>query len=499
MSLAADDIRKSLNALMAAAESSGLMRTPKGVALESALSSASAGNWNAACAEIDKADTGDGLDGYFGFVHALAKAAAGDKTGLAASLRKLIGDEGTDYDILCLCAELALAADLPDHAITACNRALEIAPHASHALLRRGKARSALSDITGAIADFRRASLLQPTLTDAHIALADECRAANMLDSAIRHYRLALDLEPTRSDALTGLDMALMAAVPLWYPAMLNDTIRNDAFNTAILRAVTSKSHVLDIGTGTGLLALMAARAGAAHVTACERVGLLAEIARKTITDNGFAEQVTIIEKDAMELVIGEDLPRKADILTAEIVDTGLLREGVLALIAYANNSLLNEAATIIPNGATVFAMPIDCPQIANERRASEAAGFDISAFNTALPRHYLQTRLNNYDWRPLTQPAPIFTFAFTQDCTGKNEKEARLAPLSDGTAHAVALWFTLTLDDATSISTSPVEPPTHWDQAVFALNPPIELKQSEPVRLKAWHDGTTIRTALKR
>jgi predicted RNA methylase len=69
---------------------------------------------------------------------------------------------------------------------------------------------------------------------------------------------------------------------------MLNDTNRNDAFVEAIKAAVTTSSTVLDIGTGTELLAMIASRAEAAKVTGYELVGVLAQTASEIVKQNGF-------------------------------------------------------------------------------------------------------------------------------------------------------------------------------------------------------------------
>ena len=61
---------------------------------------------------------------------------------------------------------------------------------------------------------------------------------------------------------------------------------------------------MLDIGCGTGLLSLQAARAGAEHVYACEMFKGWAEIARKNVTENGFDDVITVINKHSSSLVV---------------------------------------------------------------------------------------------------------------------------------------------------------------------------------------------------
>ena len=84
---------------------------------------------------------------------------------------------------------------------------------------------------------------------------------------------------------------------------MLNDRERNHAYNLAIRRAVTEllsekesvsgggddgkKVTVLDVGAGTGILSLMAARAGAGRIWACEMNPLLCDVARETVAAEG--------------------------------------------------------------------------------------------------------------------------------------------------------------------------------------------------------------------
>lgn len=423
--------------------------------------------------------------------------AAGRRTDAVTALSTALDDGIEDYDCLFLIGEALTDWDAPEQACAAFDRAIGIAPHSSRAHLARGRALSACGEITSAIRDMRRATLLEPNFAAGHVALGDELRNAGMLDGAVQSYRRALALDPTDQKARSGLDATLLQQIPPWHAAMLNDKRRNEAFDLAIRRAVRPGLHVLDIGTGTGLLAMMAARAGAAHVTACETVGTLAEIAKEIIKNNGLHSKIDVVHKYSTTLMPRADLPRLADLLIAEIVDCGLLSERVLETIADARARLLASGASIIPRGATVFAMPIESAALDAEHRVGDAVGFDLSAVNAVLPRAYRQLELGCYDWRPLAAPIEIFRFDFAAADPGPEQRDVRVIPIADGTAHAIAAWFRLDLDEETAIATGPFDPPTHWRQAVFPLEAPVGLNQNEPVRLAAAHDGRTIRLSL--
>jgi hypothetical protein len=278
---------------------------------------------------------------------------------------------------------------------------------------------------------------------------------------------------------------------------MLNDEVRNQAFENAIKGAVTPGCSLLDIGTGTGFLAMIASRAGADKVVGCESVGFLAETAKKIVQQNGLEDDVSILHKRSQDLTIDKDILEPMDILVAEMVDTGLLGENVIATISDARHRLCKPGATIIPCGATVYAVPIESKELALERRVDVASGFNISLFNSLRANMYMQTDLNKYQWGMLTKPVQIFDLDFTQDQSVTKEESFNLMPHSDGTAHCIAFWFDLHLSPKITLSTSPEKPTTHWKQAVYTFSDPVEIKQNEPIRLIASHNKRKITLSL--
>src|SRR6266567_942463 len=149
-----------------------------------------------------------------------------------------------------------------------------------------------------AIAAFNRALALKPNYVDALNNLGIVYREAKNTDAAIAAFKRAVELRPDLPHVKANLRSAYRDVVPAWHFAMMDDKPRNTAYRAAIARAVPGK-RVLEIGTGAGLLAMMAARAGASTVTTCERVGLIADRARDIVALNGLATRVKVIGKSS--------------------------------------------------------------------------------------------------------------------------------------------------------------------------------------------------------
>ena len=160
-----------------------------------------------------------------------------------------------------------------------------------------------------------------------------------------------------------GDDAAAEAVAGSSYLDMLNDAPRNEAFAAALATAAPGR-RVLDIGTGTGLLALLAAKAGAASVVACDVFPPMAANAAANAARNGCGERVRVLLKRSSELSCGHggaDLPERADVLVFEVLDSELLGEGVLPTLRDAKQRLLQPGAAVIPARATVFAALVEC------------------------------------------------------------------------------------------------------------------------------------------
>jgi tetratricopeptide (TPR) repeat protein len=117
-------------------------------------------------------------------------------------------------------------------------------------------------------------------------------------EEAIRILEKTLSIDPNHKSARQLLQKLYSSKIPSWHFDMLNDEKRNDAYDRAIRKTVVNANQVLEIGTGSGLLSMMAARAGARKVVTCEMCRFLAKIAEKIIEKNGFADRIRVINQN---------------------------------------------------------------------------------------------------------------------------------------------------------------------------------------------------------
>ena len=375
--------------------------------------------------------------------------------------------------------------------------ALRINPDFAEAHNNLGNIRKAKGVLEEAIPHFEEAIRLRPDFAEAHYNLGNTYLATGRIAEATQAFKKALALNPDFENARASLSEAQQRQVPRWHFAMMNDRARNDAYDQAIREAVSEGRTVLDIGSGASLLSMMAARAGAKHVTACETVAPIAEMAGRIIKENGLSERVTVVAKHSYNLKIGDDLPERADVMVTELLNAGFLGEGILQVIQHARTNLLKPDATIIPQGGTVYAALIESERLVEEDRVSEAAGFDVRPFNEFANAEYLTKRLNAYPHQSLSESVEVFSFDFLGEPAKPETKAIPITATASGTCHGIVLWFRLDLTDAIFIETKPREADTHWRQAIYLEETPRKLQKGEGCRLLASHDCRYISLKL--
>ncbi|MFF8608010.1 50S ribosomal protein L11 methyltransferase [Streptomyces sp. NPDC015346] len=324
------------------------------------------------------------------------------------------------------------------------------------------------------------------------LALGEEAMAQRQYERAYDLFSSAARFDAGSHRFRREINRAVRALVPRWHFGMMNDTERNQAYAKAIAQVVGEDRLVLDIGTGAGLLALLAARSGASRVVTCEAVDVVAATAREIVKQNGYADVVTVVSSLSTDLRVGVDLPRRADVLVTEIFDCALLGEFVVPALAHARRELLTPDAVILPRSGRLFAQFVESPELHSLNHVGEVDGFDFSPFSSLTSLEYFSTTLGNYRHRPLTEPVEIFRFDFAEDIEPAAH-HVEITPRESGRAHAVVMWFELDLAEGVTLSNSPSDTGSHWKQAIQTLPEPWRLEKDSPLGFRAAHDGQRV------
>jgi len=136
---------------------------------------------------------------------------------------------------------------------------------------------------------------------------------------------------------MSGYDGSAIGAFD-FHHSMLADEVRTSSFLRAITEVVKPGDVVVDIGSGTGVLSLFAAMAGASRVYSIEREPVI-EIAGEIATRNGLSETISFIAGSSLEV----EIPERADVLVTETIGNVGFDEGIVTWVADARRRLMRE------------------------------------------------------------------------------------------------------------------------------------------------------------
>jgi SAM-dependent methyltransferase len=136
---------------------------------------------------------------------------------------------------------------------------------------------------------------------------------------------------------------------------MLLDGVRNKLLFEAIKAHVTSDTAFLDIGAGTGVWAIIAAKLGAKRVVAVEIEENLIPIIYKHAQENGVADKIEIIHGDIDDVRIRG----RFDVIVSELFGGDALNPNIVRSFRNVRSRFLAPNGVLIPQKIARIAVPV--------------------------------------------------------------------------------------------------------------------------------------------
>lgn len=261
---------------------------------------------------------------------------------------------------------------------------------------------------------------------------------------------------------------------------LANTAERLARFDRALRHRISAGDVVLDLGSGTGVLAFLALRAGAGKVYAVEETDSI-ELARSLCAANDVGDRIVLLQH-ASSIV---DLPERADVMVADIFDSFGLQPGGLSCVADARRRLLKESAALIPSALEFHVAPVEAPELYEQRImcwTREMFGIDLSslhacAVNNRYPFHFERGAL-------LADAATLERIELKDFESPRFGGEVAVAVRRHGVLHGVCGWFAADLADGICVCNAPGDTSSHYAQTFFPVEQPIAVKEGDQVRM---------------
>jgi protein arginine N-methyltransferase 1 len=318
---------------------------------------------------------------------------------------------------------------------------------------------------------------------------------------------------------------------------MLSDEVRMQAYYDSVFKNATAFKDkiVLDVGTGTGILAIWAAQAGAAKVYAVEATDM-AQKAKKLVDGNKVGSKIIVIQGKIEDI----DIPEKVDIIISEWMGLFLLRESMLDSVLFARDKWLKPGGSLYPSHARMYIAAIQRETEAKNKyqdyvnsmddwerfvpKNLNRFGVDMSCLSADFDKEHSDYYLCSSVWCEL-KPSDLITDAamiLSIDCNKctledyksvsyqynlriNNKSASRPnpgtrpphqrapgnVPRSPGPTTRItgfAGWFEVDFlgseknpaPSKVTLSTAPHIGYTHWGQQCFFLHPPVEINDAD-------------------
>jgi SAM-dependent methyltransferase len=255
--------------------------------------------------------------------------------------------------------------------------------------------------------------------------------------------------------------LARLQGVLAYQQTLLGDARRNRALRRALAARVSPGASVLDLGAGTGVWAVLAARLGAGRVVAVEREAVLRPVIEALARESGVAHRVEVVQGDARRV----RLPRAFDVIVSEMVGNEGFEEGLVPVLARARQRFLRPGGTLIPEQIALAAAPVKAP-VSLGLTPPFLPSSSVASLTAHVPRNLRPSEIV-----PLAPSRTLLRVDLRETRTGEPLPIGRACfRVADG--HAVGglvVWVVIGLAPRVRLST---RAGTHWLPTLLPVEP---------------------------
>lgn len=262
------------------------------------------------------------------------------------------------------------------------------------------------------------------------------------------------------------------------YGKMIADKVRMEAYVGALRQAVKPGAIALDIGTGTGIFAMLACRLGARRVYAVEPSDAI-QVARDVAGANGYAGRIEFIQGLSTRIT----LPERADVIISDLRGILPLFQQHLPAIIDARERLLGPGGVLIPRRDTLWVAVLEGPELYRDR--IDPWGENNYDLNLNPARQVIANTWHKDRVKPeqlLVEPRCWATLDYSTLESLDYRAEVTWTAERAGTAHGLGVWFDATLADGFSFSNAPGGPELIYGNAFFPWMEPVPVTVGDTV-----------------